>query len=394
MDVDYAYVCMNLCSITGLQVRMFWGEEMTAIYQNAEFSPDPVVQVLEEIQADESNVSYWVTEEYLYYGAMKVREQGLTIIIGPTMQIQPDKSRALSILFALGEPRARLAQFMAFLETIPAYPLLNFVQILCTTNYFLNGEKLVPSDLILQGGIELTTVPVEAVDAPEHETVEPIHNTYDYERTLFSYLRHGQIEPLEKLLNAQPTGTPGRIAYDELRQQKNLFVCATTLATRSAIEGGLDRETAFSLSDLYIQSMERLYSLNDISKLATKMLMDFTERVAAVLRSGCSSELSKQVHNFIVAHMDRRISTGEVAQTLQVNRSYLCEQFKHDTGKSLNTYITELKINEAKRLLRVTKKPVIVVSDQLGFSSQSYFQNVFKKITGKTPKLYRKEAIL
>jgi len=389
MDVDYAYVCMNLCSMTGLQVRTYQGGVLTAIYQNAEFSPDPVVQVLEDIKADESNIGYQVTEEYLFYGVMKVREQGPTIVIGPTMQIRPDKARALSILFTLGEPRTRLAEFMAFLETIPAYPLLNFVQILCTTNYFLNGEKLVPSDLILQGGSELAVLPAPEAETAEDAPAEPIHNTYDYERMLFSHLRSGQVEPLQKLLNAQPTGTPGRIAYDELRQQKNLFVCAATLATRAAIEGGLDRESAFSLSDLYIQSMERLYSLNDISRLATKMLLDFTVRVADVLRNGCNSPLSKDVHNFIVVNIDRRITTSEIARSLQVNRTYLCEQFRLDTGKSLHDYIMELKINEARRLLRGTKKPVVAISDHLGFSSQSYFQNVFKKMTGMTPRQYR-----
>jgi len=389
MDVDFAYVCMNLCSMTGLQVRIYLGGELTAIYQNAEFSPDPVMQVLEDIHTDGSCVSYRVTDEYLFYGVIKVRDQDLTIVIGPTMQIRPDKSRALSILFDLGEPRSRLAEFAAFLETIPAYPLLNFVQILCTTNYFLNGEKLVPSDLILQGSSELAVLPVPEAEVAEYVPAEPIHNTYDYERTLFSYLRSGQVEPLQKLLNAQPTGTPGRIAYDELRQQKNLFVCAATLATRAAIEGGLDRETAFSLSDLYIQSMERLYSLNDISKLATNMLLDFTERVAEVLRGSCSSLLAKDVHIFIIANINLRISTAEIAAALGVNRTYLCEKFKLDTGKSLHGYIMELKINEALRLLRNTKKPVVAVSDHLGFSSQSYFQNVFKKMTGVTPRQYR-----
>lgn len=389
MDVDYAYVCMNLCSMTGLQVRTYQGWEMTAIYQNAEFSPDPVVQVLEEIKADESSISYRVTEEYLFYGVMKVREPGLTIIIGPTMQIRPDKSRALSILFALGEPRSRVTEFMAFLETIPAYPLLNFVQILCTTNYFLNGEKLVPSDLILKGGSELAGIPRSETESAADAPAESIHNTYDYERTLFSYLRNGQVEPLQKLLKAQPTGTPGRIAYDELRQQKNLFVCAATLATRAAIEGGLDRESAFSLSDLYIQSMERLYSLNDISRLAAKMLLDFTERVADVLRNGCNSALSKDVHNLIIGNINRRISTSEIARALQVNRTYLSEQFRLDTGKRLHDYIMELKVNEARRLLRATKKPVVAISDHLGFSSQSHFQNVFKKMTGITPRQFR-----
>jgi len=392
MELDYEYICTNLCSMTGLQVRMYQGSEIIANYQNANFSPDPVSQVIDEVMADKNNVSYWVTKEYLFYGAMKVKQEDLSIIVGPTMQIQPDKSRALSILFTLEEPRARLQEFTNFLETIPRYPLLNFVQILCATNYFLNSERLVPSDLILKGEADFATESMPVNRPQEDENVEPIHNTYDFERILLSHIRGGQTEKLKKLFASQPVGRPGKIAYDELRQQKNLFVCSATLATRAAIEGGMDKERAFSLSDLYIQSMERLYRLNDISSLMTKMLLDFTEGVAVVLRGGCNTNLSKSVHNFILSNINYSLSTANIAKELKVNRTYLCEQFKLDTGKSLNAYITEIIIIEAKRLLQVTTKPVVEISDLLGFSSQSYFQNVFKKMTGKTPKQYRLES--
>ena len=392
MELDYEYICMNLCSMTGLQVRIYQGSEMVANYQNANFSPDPAIQIIDEIMADKNNVSYWVTKEYLFYGGMKVKTENLVIVIGPTMQIQPDKTRALSILFSLGEPRARLQEFVSFLETIPRYPLLNFVQVLCATNYFLNGERLVPSDLILKGEVEFAAETLPVNQPPEDGSVEPIHNTYDFERILLSFIRSGQTGKMKEILNAQPMGRPGKIAYDELRQQKNLFVCTATLATRAAIEGGMDKEKAFSLSDLYIQSMERLYRLNDISSLMTKMLLDFTEKIAEILRGGCNSALSKNVHNYILANLNYSLSSMDIAKALRVNRTYLCEQFKLDTGKSLNTYIAELIINEAKRLLRVTNDPVVEISDLLGFSSQSYFQNVFKKLTGKTPKQFRVEA--
>jgi AraC-like DNA-binding protein len=392
MELDYDYIGMNLCSMSGLQVRILRDGEIVSTYQNAIFSPDPVIQVMETISLEQRNISYLVTEEFLFYGTLKVRDHGLTIVIGPTMQINPDKSRALSILHSLGEPRSRLQEFMAFLQTIPSYPLLNFVQILCSVNYFLNDEKLVPSDLLLKGDADLASRPVETAPTPEYENPGSIHNTYDYERTLFSYLRHGQTEKLRNILTAQPTGRPGKIAYDELRQQKNLFICAVTLATRAAVEGGMDKEAAFSLSDMYIQSIERLYDLNEISKLATRMLLDYSERVAETMRGGCNTQFSRNVHRYITMNLDHRISTAEIAQTLQINRAYLCEKFKQDTGKSVGIYISEQKINEAKRLLSVTDKPVVDISEHLGFSSQGYFQNVFKRATGKTPKQYRNES--
>ena len=58
---------------------------------------------------------------------------------------------------------------------------------------------------------------------------------------------------------------------------------------------------------------------------------------------------------------------------------------------SLTDYILREKTEEAKKLLRHTDKPILAVSEYLGFSSQSHFTRVFKKITGLTPGKYRQE---
>jgi AraC-like DNA-binding protein len=67
----------------------------------------------------------------------------------------------------------------------------------------------------------------------------------------------------------------------------------------------------------------------------------------------------------------------------------MCERFKQDTGRTINEFITLVKVDEAKRMLRVTNNTIAQISDYLAFSSQSYFQNVFKKIEGCTPREYR-----
>lgn len=56
---------------------------------------------------------------------------------------------------------------------------------------------------------------------------------------------------------------------------------------------------------------------------------------------------------------------------------------------TVNAYATGLKIKEAQRLLLTTAKPLSEIAQYLGFSSQSYFQNVFKRCTGVTPGEYR-----
>ena len=92
---------------------------------------------------------------------------------------------------------------------------------------------------------------------------------------------------------------------------------------------------------------------------------------------------------YVQQHLGEKILIAEIANALGMNRSYLCERFQEETGGTIGALITAAKVDEAKRLLRVTELSVAQISEYLGFSSQSYFQAVFRKAAGCTPKGYR-----
>lgn len=74
-----------------------------------------------------------------------------------------------------------------------------------------------------------------------------------------------------------------------------------------------------------------------------------------------------------------------------MKRTYLCNLFMRETGMTVNHYIASAKMDEAKRLMRVTHKSIAEIAECLGFSSQSCFQKVFKKYTGVTLGEYQKD---
>ena len=80
---------------------------------------------------------------------------------------------------------------------------------------------------------------------------------------------------------------------------------------------------------------------------------------------------------------------SDVARRFGYNQTYLSSLFKRETGKPLAGFINEVKVDEAKRLLRATDKPIVEIAVALGFSSQNYFQTVFKRFSGLTPEAYR-----
>lgn len=76
-----------------------------------------------------------------------------------------------------------------------------------------------------------------------------------------------------------------------------------------------------------------------------------------------------------------------------MSRPYLSARFIRETGISVTEYVLREKTEEAKKLLEYTDKPILAVGEYLGFSSQSHFTRVFKKMTGLPPGEYRKNRM-
>lgn len=141
--------------------------------------------------------------------------------------------------------------------------------------------------------------------------------------------------------------------------------------------------------DVYIQDCERAQDISYISSLEYSMIIDFTERVARnKIPRGMSQEIFECIQ-FITQHINDPIQVGDVAEHIGKSRSYLCEKFKKELGFDVSRFIMRCKLEEAKSLLTYSNKPLSEISNYLCFSSQSYFQNVFKKKYGLTPKQYR-----
>jgi AraC family transcriptional regulator len=75
-----------------------------------------------------------------------------------------------------------------------------------------------------------------------------------------------------------------------------------------------------------------------------------------------------------------------------VSPFHFCRSFKQSTGQSPHRYILQLRIEEAQRLLKKTTLAISDVANRLGFSDQSHFTMVFRKLVGTTPARWRSDA--
>ncbi len=384
-NIDLEYLCSVIAGLSGIPVRIFDGD--TPVYYSfvGRLPRDPMVICKNEIFAIEKNIGYYMTAQFQYYGV--VRRGKTRIVMGPTRQVTVSDAELRSLAFLADVPTDDTDDFVAGMKSIVPMPLESVMQTLCAVNYILNGEKVSLADLTIYDELQTdfsSQMAAEKTDAPAD-----LHNTLSLEQTLMSMIRKGDTAALSEWAKNAPAIRGGVIAFDQLRQMKNLFIVSVTLASRAAIRGGMDADDALMLSDRYIQRCELMNTAEEITNLQFHMISDYTARVERLHIGSDPSQLVTAVSNYIQHHLSEPITTEQIAASLYISRTHLSARFHKETGITLSDYILKEKTEEAKRLLRYTDKSLAAISAYLGFSSQSHFSRTFRKYAGITPGEYR-----
>lgn len=397
--LDLPYLCTVIGNLSGIPIRLFRGEEQFFYHSVVNLPRDPMLAYWEEIWRIGEHMGYFTTRHFHYYGVVNSGEW--KIVLGPTRQVTGTDQELRELAFRADVPPKAVEDFVQGMKSIVRLPLDSVMQILCTINHVLNGEKLGLEDIAIyeaeQTGLKDTLEQQRARRAFDRPSPNPPaqqnpNGTLALEQALTGMVRRGDSKALKNWIASAPAVRGGILAADQLRQMKNTFIVSATVVTRAAIQGGLDAEEAFTLSDGFIQRCELLTSPDQITNLQYHMVLEFTERVERVRLGGQPSRLALQVVNYVRRHLSEPISVEEMAKALYISRPYLSLKFKQETGKTLTDFILKEKTEEAKRLLRYTDKTSAAIGAYLGFSSQSYFSRVFKKYAGCTPGEWRNQS--
>lgn len=93
--------------------------------------------------------------------------------------------------------------------------------------------------------------------------------------------------------------------------------------------------------------------------------------------------------DYIALNYSGKVSLKEIAQELYLSPNYLSELFKRHTGKNISEYITQFRLERARRYLQQPEYKIGDVAELVGFSDQRYFSSMFKRQYGMTPNEYR-----
>lgn len=96
---------------------------------------------------------------------------------------------------------------------------------------------------------------------------------------------------------------------------------------------------------------------------------------------------------YLNANRNTRLTVEELASSCHMSLSRFYHLFKKETGMSPISYKNMLTVRNAEQLLANKKLSIEEISESVGFSSSAYFRRVFREITGKSPREYRRDGI-
>ncbi|SDX96088.1 AraC family transcriptional regulator [Amycolatopsis xylanica] len=162
--------------------------------------------------------------------------------------------------------------------------------------------------------------------------------------------------------------------------------------------GDLDRLDVLSSPDPVISSMAdavarareagagELYAESAAQYLVAHLL---GPREPAAESSALTARQLAVVTEYMRAHLAERITLDDLARELSLSRFHFLRQFAAATGSPPHRFLTELRVEAARRLLSSTPDPVGRIGKHTGFATASHFAATFQRHVGCSPSAYR-----
>ncbi len=164
------------------------------------------------------------------------------------------------------------------------------------------------------------------------------------------------------------------------------------VTARRFMDLGVDihRLYEWELLDTY-KIMERFDTAEEIKNWMTNIIMGCVNELRKNRSNNVKSVITKAQRHIEANYANPDISLNSTAEHVYLNPAYFSKLYKKETGETYMEFLTRLRIEKAKNLLKETNIRTSDVGTAVGYPNSQYFATLFRKITGKTPMEYREK---
>ena len=197
--------------------------------------------------------------------------------------------------------------------------------------------------------------------------------------------RTGAKEILNSLLGRIMFHNPGNINLLKARLVELLSVLS-----RAAAMGGVDINILLNKNLGYINKVLTIDTQEDICVWISHALDEFIESVYTSQDAKKMQQLKPAIE-YMQYNYDQPLTLPDIAKAVHLSVSRLAHLFREQMGVTVVDYLTNIRINHAKRMLLTTDNNCTRICYEVGYNNQSYFTRVFKQTTGLTPLQFRSQ---
>lgn len=139
----------------------------------------------------------------------------------------------------------------------------------------------------------------------------------------------------------------------------------------------------------FINELSSIICMQEAEDLMINLLLAI-DKCKKDISTNTNYKVINTVKKIIKSNYMKKLQLIDIANHVHLTPSYVVTLFKKETGKTINDYLTCVRIKQAKELLHEMDMSTADVSEAVGYSDYRYFSRVFKKHMGITPSGYRK----
>lgn len=209
---------------------------------------------------------------------------------------------------------------------------------------------------------------------------------HEKEDQLLAKVRTGSVQEAKALLNE----LLGYVLFSEGAKLEMVHLRAmelTTLLSRVAIDGGGEAERIYALNSQFLTRINHQQSVEDLCYLLQDVVVSFMD--AMFIRKDGGNPHVRKALQYIGANYMQDLTLASVAEEVGISPNHFSTLFHKVVGTGFREYVNQVRVEESKRLLLHSDYSLADIAAAMGFSDQSNFSKVFKRITGISPGKYR-----
>lgn len=211
------------------------------------------------------------------------------------------------------------------------------------------------------------------------------------EKSLLQYIRTGNRSKVEELLPKVCTDI--EILFDfDLDGVKKGSLELITLISRAAIDGGVEANISLDICREFTMKIGSYKTSEELFDGIYNIILKLIDIVYLLINNNQYSIL-KKAKEYINENYNNDISVKKIANYLYISDYYLCHLFRENLNYTVNDYITRVRVEKAVELMNNREMNIKDIMYKVGFSSQSHFTRIFKRILGVTPGVYRNKYL-